>query len=120
MNKDCTQCKGSGLVADLPAFPKPAWTDYENRPRGGPDPMTDFVKPVPCPTCCPEELAAAVALGPTEFVRSVHKDLRAKAVEYRKKAETIDGLAEVAEGLTPGSNAEKAFLDLIKTQGVDL
>lgn len=182
MNKDCNQCKGSGLVADLPAFPKPAWADYESRPRGGPDPMTDFVMPVPCPTCFPkiedqvaelrrlkdeaslnqdferaahirdqiEEMTSDSAVdwkddpslkckrcgevttavsglcggcsgSPCEVVVvTLAQGLRAKAVGYRKRAETLEGLATVAEGLTPGSAAEKAFVDFVKTQGVDL
>ena len=137
-DKDCPQCKGSGLVADLPQFPKPAWEDYENRPRGGPDPMTDFVKPIPCPKCCPEghdpstgpdgttprepveDPKIVPQLGPTAFVRSVAKDLRAKAVDYRRQADKIEGLAKIADGLTPGSDAEQALIDLLKTQGVEL
>lgn len=167
-NKDCSQCKGCGRVADVAAHPKPAWTDWENRPRHGPDPMTDFVQPVPCPTCFPKpeeqvtelrrlkeeavdrndfETAArirdqideltpdspAVSFKPEPespnvfrgkgcdiVVLTVAQGLRTKAVGYRKRAETLEGLATVAEGLTPGSDAERAFLDFIKTQGVDL
>jgi len=120
---DCPQCKGCGRVADLPQFPKPAWEDWENRPRAGPDPMTDFVKAVPCPRCHPQE--EVVAEKPSDLVvecgvKTVAARLREKAVGYRRQAEQVEGLAKVAEELTPGSNAERAFVDFIKAQGIEL
>lgn len=133
MNKDCNQCGGSGLVADIAAFPKPAWDAWENRPKAGPDPMTDFVKAVPCPTCYKEKevsVEQAVAAGEAKAdesnqiietgVLTLAQRLREKAVGYTRRAESLNGLADVAEGLTPGSNAERAFIDFIKTQGADL
>lgn len=162
IDKDCPQCKGEGLVADLPQFPKPAWSDWLGRPKAGPDPMTDFVKSAPCPRCFPtpekqlEELkrlrASAVIkmnyhraaelseqieefdsspasasvvekLGTVvarPYQRDLAEDLRAKAVEYRKLAEQCEAVVTIAEQLPPGSDAERALIDLLKTQGVDL
>lgn len=131
LNKDCSQCKGSGLVADVAQYPKPAWGDYENRPRAGPDPMMDFIRPLPCPTCFPDdsgpvknELDAVLSTGdhsetPAESL-TFAKLLRSKALGYRERADSLSGLAEVAEKLEPGSAAETAFIEFVKTQGVEL
>jgi len=116
---ECSQCKGCGQVADVPQIPKPSWTDWENRPRAGPSPMTDFVKPIPCPSCVkdspeePKPFGIIVAMTPA-------KSLRAKAVDYRAKADKLENLAKIADGLTEGSEGDLAFKELLKTQGVDL
>lgn len=121
LSSDCPQCKGCGQVADVPQFPKPAWTDYENRPKAGPDPMTDFVKPVPCPRCefaKREEQTIDPDSLETVYRSNLEGDLRQKAVDYRKLADQYDQYASVAAALTPDSDGERAFRELLKSQGV--
>ena len=66
----------------------------------------------------PEPVASDLVIE--SGVVTLAQGLRTKALGYKQKAETLEGLATVAEGLVSGSAAEKAFIEFVKTQGVDL